>query len=169
MRQHVTVRLVIDHLRVGQRCAITSSFPSVRLAVIFAAELTELHLVPLARETAYRIGGDQVSDLLRCGISARLTAALGHNRHSPSTAHCPLSPAADMKQRQPWVAMWRSFWQPSFSHPLDIFGNVFWPATRSQFGDLGKTQCRIQMPDSSKGFLCICDLPRECMTCCSHS
>ena len=75
MRQHVTVRLVIDHLRVGQRCAITSSFPSVRLAVISAAELTELHLVPLARETAYRIGGDQVSDLLRCGISARLTAA----------------------------------------------------------------------------------------------
>ena len=29
--------------------------------------------------TAYRIGGDQVSGLLRCGISARLTAALGHN------------------------------------------------------------------------------------------
>ena len=76
----MTVRLVIDHLRVGQRCAITSSFPSVRLAVIFAAELTELHLVPLARETAYRIGGDQVSDLLRCGISARLTAAMGHER-----------------------------------------------------------------------------------------
>ena len=32
-------------------------------------------------------------------------SAAGHNRRSPSTAHCPLSPAADMRQRQPWAAM----------------------------------------------------------------
>jgi hypothetical protein len=34
--------------------------------------------------------------LLRCGILTRLLTGLGHNRHSPSTAHCPLSPAADI-------------------------------------------------------------------------
>ena len=35
---------------------------------------------------AYRIGGDQVSGLLRCGISARLTAALGHQLPSGADA-----------------------------------------------------------------------------------
>jgi hypothetical protein len=35
----------------------------------------ELHLLPLARAAAYRIGGDQVRGLLRCEISTRLTAA----------------------------------------------------------------------------------------------
>jgi hypothetical protein len=33
-----------------------------------------------ARVAAYQIGEDQVSGLLRCGISARLTAALGLGR-----------------------------------------------------------------------------------------
>jgi|SRR6516225_6835016 len=41
-------------------------------------QMIKLHPLPLAGVTAYRIGGDQVSGLLRCGISARLTAALGH-------------------------------------------------------------------------------------------
>jgi len=40
--------------------------------------------------------------LLRCRMSWLLTAA-GHGI-PPSTAHCPLSPAADMRQRQPWAA-----------------------------------------------------------------
>jgi hypothetical protein len=34
-----------------------------------------------------------------------LMTGWGHNRRSPSTAHCPLSSTADMRQRQPWAAM----------------------------------------------------------------
>src|SRR6516225_1198678 len=39
----------------------------------------------------------------RAGV--KFLRATRHNRRSPSTAHCPLSPAADMRQRQPWAAM----------------------------------------------------------------
>jgi hypothetical protein len=45
---------------------------------------------------------------------------MGHNRHSPSTAHCPLSPAADMKQRQPWAAMCRFCCKSLFALAIKI-------------------------------------------------
>ena len=43
--------------------------------------------------------------LLRCESLEPAMSEMGHNQHSPSTAHCPLYPAADMRQRQPWAAM----------------------------------------------------------------
>ena len=47
-------------------------------------QLTKLHPLPLAKVTAYRIGGDQVSGLLRCGSSVHLTTAVGHVWTAPA-------------------------------------------------------------------------------------